>query len=94
MFHSTHYVEFFHKSLFSLPIFTTVNCVTFDAISRVTGADANLCFATKCCFTCRIANHHADVCPQRSLGMLLCRRLEDFHSELIVGLDGYLFIGL
>jgi hypothetical protein len=87
MSHSSHLFKFFYKSLFSLPVVTTVNCVTFDALSCSTGADADLCFATKRCFVCRIASHRVDVCPQRSLGMLLCKRLDDVHSESFIGLD-------
>jgi hypothetical protein len=51
----------------------------FDALSRLTGPDANLCFATNCCFICFQALHRTEVCPQRSLGMLFCKRLDDPH---------------
>jgi hypothetical protein len=91
MSHSSHSYEFFSKSLFSPPVVVTISCVTFDALSRLTPADADLCFATKCCFICRIANHHVDACPQHCLGMLLCKRLENVHRELFVGF-GWLVI--
>jgi hypothetical protein len=50
-------------------------------LSRLTNTDADLYFATDHCFVCRIANHHVNICPQRCLGMLLCKRLEDVHRE-------------
>jgi hypothetical protein len=94
MSHSSHSFKFFHKSLFSLPVVITVNCMTFDALSRLTGANADLCFATKRCFVCRIAHHRVDNCPQRCLGMLLCKRLDDVHRESFVGSDDWLLIWL
>jgi hypothetical protein len=87
MSHSSHSFEFFHKSLFSFPVVTTVNCVMFDALSHLSGANADLCFATKRCFICRIATHRIDSCPQCSLGMLLCKQLDDGHSTSFLGVD-------
>jgi hypothetical protein len=81
MSHSSHAYEFFSKSLFSPPIVVALSCTNFDALSCLTPADADLCFATKRCFVCRIASHHSDACPQRSLGMLLCKWLDDVHRE-------------
>jgi hypothetical protein len=86
MSHSSHSYEFFSKSLFSPPVIVSISCLTFDAVSCLTPADANLCFVTKHCFVCRIANHHSDACPQRCLGMLLCKRLDDVHHKSFVGL--------
>jgi hypothetical protein len=52
----------------------------FDTLSRLTGSDTDLCFATNHCFICFQAMHRSEVCPQRSLGMLFCKRLDDPHS--------------
>jgi hypothetical protein len=60
-----------------------VNCMTFDVLSRLTGPDANLFFATNCCFVCHHAVHRTESCPQRSIGMLFCKRLDDPHCESI-----------
>jgi hypothetical protein len=51
-------------------------------LSRLTGSDADLCFATNRCFICFQAMHRSEICPQRSLGMLFCKRLDDPHSTL------------
>jgi hypothetical protein len=75
-----HWVEFYPKSHFSPPVFLGVNCITFDALSRLTGSDADLCFATNRCFIYFQNMHRSEVCPQRSLGMLFCKRLNDPHS--------------
>jgi hypothetical protein len=65
------------------PIFTAVNCITFDMLSRLTGPDVDLFFATNRCFACHHAVHHTENCPQRSLGMLFCKYLDDPHRESI-----------
>jgi hypothetical protein len=83
-FHTTHWVEFYPKSHFSAPVFVAVNCITFDAISRLSGSDADLLFATNHCFICYQAIHRSESCPLRSLGMLFCKRLDDPHSELVL----------
>jgi hypothetical protein len=86
MSHSSHSYEFFSKSLYSPPVVVALSCVTFDTLSRLTPADADLCFATDHCFVCRITKHHVDICPQRCLGMLLCQRLDDVHRESMFAL--------
>jgi hypothetical protein len=80
-YHNTHWVEFFPKSHFSAPVFTAINCITFDALSRLTGPDVDLLFATNRCFVCLHALHQAESCPQCSLEMLFCKRLDDPHRE-------------
>jgi hypothetical protein len=82
-YHNTHWVEFFPKSRFSASVFMAVNCVTFDALSHLTGPDADLFFATNRCFVCHHTVHRTESCPQRSLGMLFCKRLNDPHRESI-----------
>jgi hypothetical protein len=57
--------------------------MTFDVLSRLTGPDADLFFATNRCFVCHHAVHRTDSCPQRSLGMLFCKRLDDPHRESV-----------
>jgi hypothetical protein len=78
-YHNTHWVEFYPKSRFSAPVFVAVNCMMFDAMSRLTGPDADLFFATNRCFICHHSMHRTESCPQRSLGMLFCKRLDDPH---------------
>jgi hypothetical protein len=78
-YHTMHWVEFFPKSRFSPPVFVAVNCMIFDALSRLTGPDADLFFATNHCFVCCHAVHRTESCPQRNLGMLFCKRLDDPH---------------
>jgi hypothetical protein len=82
-YHNVHWVGFFPKSRFSAPVFTAVNCMTFDVLSRLTGPDADLFFATNRCFVCHHAVHRTESCPQCSLGMLFCKRLDDPHHEFI-----------
>jgi hypothetical protein len=82
-YHNTHWVEFFPKSRFSASVFTAVNCMTFDALSRLTGPDADLFFATNRCLVCHHALHRTESCPQHSLGMLFCKRLDDPHRTSI-----------
>jgi hypothetical protein len=60
-YHNVHWVEFFPKSRFSAPVFTAVNCMTFDALSRLTGPDADLFFATNRCFVCHHAVHRTEL---------------------------------
>jgi hypothetical protein len=84
-YHNVHWVEFFTKSCFSAPVFTAVNCITFDALSHLTGPNADLFFATNHCFACHHAVHRTENCPQRSLRMLFCKRLNDPHSEFVSG---------
>jgi hypothetical protein len=81
--HNTHWVEFFPKSRFSASVFMAINCVTFDTLSHLTGPDADLFFATNRCFVCHHAVHRMESCPQRSLGMLFCKCLDDPHHESI-----------
>jgi hypothetical protein len=81
-YHNMHWVEFFPKSRFSAPVFTAVNCIMFDVLSRLTGPDADLFFATSHCFVCHHALYHSESCPQCSLGTLFCKRLDDPHREL------------
>jgi hypothetical protein len=78
-YHNKHYIEFFPKSRFSAPVFVAVNCIMFDALSRLSGPNADLFFATSRCFVCDHALHHSESCPQHSLGMLFCKRLDDPH---------------
>jgi hypothetical protein len=85
-YHNVHWVEFFPKSRFLAPVFTAVNCITFDALSCLTGSDADLFFATNHCFVCHHAVHRTENCPQCSLGMLFCKRLDNPHSESVSGL--------
>jgi hypothetical protein len=80
-YHNIHWVEFYPKSHFSALVFVAVNCITFDAISCLTGSDTDLFFATNCCFICHVTVHRAKSCPQRSLGMLFCKCLDDPHCE-------------
>jgi hypothetical protein len=47
------------------------------------GSDADLFFATNRCYICFHALHHSEVCPQRSLGMLFCKRLDDPHRACL-----------
>jgi hypothetical protein len=60
-----------------------VNCMAFDALSCLTGPDADLFFATNRCFVCHHAVHRTESCPQCSLGMLFCKCLDDPHRESI-----------
>jgi hypothetical protein len=89
-YHNVHWVEFFSKSHFSPPIFVAVNCTTFDALSHLNGSDADLFFATNRCFICFHALHRSAVCPQSSLGMLFCKRLDDPHRTCLL----YRFVDL
>jgi hypothetical protein len=82
-YHNVHWVEFLPKSRFSAPVFTAVNCITFNALSHLTGPDADLFFATSRCFICHHALHCSESCPQRSLGMLFCKRLDNPHREFL-----------
>jgi hypothetical protein len=82
-YHNVDWVEFFPKSHFSAPVFTAVNCITFDTLSRLTSPDADLFFATNRCFACHHTVHCTENCPQRSLGMLFCKCLNDPHSEFV-----------
>jgi hypothetical protein len=82
-YHNVQWVEFFPKSHFSAPVFTAVNCMTFDVLSHLTGPDADLFFAANRCFACHHAVHRTESCPQRSLGMLFCKRLNDPHHKSI-----------
>jgi hypothetical protein len=82
-YHNTHWVEFSLKSRFSTLVFVAVNCMTFDALSRLSGPDADLFFATNHCFVCHHALHRSESCPQRSLGMLFCKHLDDPHREFL-----------
>jgi hypothetical protein len=83
-YHNTHWVEFFPKSRFSIPVFMAMNCITFDVLSRLTGPDADLFFATNHCFVCHHALHRTENCPQRNIGMLFCKRLDDPHREFVL----------
>jgi hypothetical protein len=83
-YHTTHWVKFYPKSCFSALVFMAVNCITFDALSRLTGPDADLFFATNRCFICHHVVHHAETCPQRSIRMMFCKRLDDPHCEFVV----------
>jgi hypothetical protein len=80
-YHNTYFVEFFHHSHFSKPIFVSMNCITFDTYLRLTSSDADLFFATNRCFACFHAVHRAEVCPHRSFGTPFCMRLDDPHHE-------------
>jgi hypothetical protein len=60
-----------------------VNYIMFDALSRLTGPNADLFFATNRCFVCHHTLHCTENCPQRSIGMLFCKRLDDPHRESI-----------
>jgi hypothetical protein len=82
-YHNTHWVEFYPKSRFSALVFMAVNCITFDALSRLTSPDADLFFATNRCFICYHALHRSENCPHRSLGMLFCKCLDDPHSKFL-----------
>jgi hypothetical protein len=78
-YHNVHWVEFFPKSCFSTPVFMAVNCIMFDVLSHLTGPDTDLFFTTSHCFICHHALHRSESCPQRSLGTLFCKCLDDPH---------------
>jgi hypothetical protein len=80
-YHCIHWVSFFKQSLFSAPTFVSLDCVAFDALSRLTDHDADLCFLADHCFICLAEMHHAMICPKHSLGKLFCKRLNDPHHE-------------
>jgi hypothetical protein len=50
-------------------------------LSRLSGPDADLFFATNRCFVCHHTVHRTENCPQRSIGMLFCKRLDNPHRE-------------
>jgi hypothetical protein len=81
-YHNSHWVEFFHKSRFSAPIFVEVNCITFDVLSRLNEHDADLFFAMSHCFICHHTLHRSEACSQCSYAFLFCKRLTDPHREL------------
>jgi hypothetical protein len=64
-----------------------MNCAAFDALSRLTDHDADLCFLSDRCFICYSEAHHALACPKRGLGRLFCKRLTDPHRECFFWLD-------
>jgi hypothetical protein len=68
-YHNTHWVEFFPKSRFSAPVFTAVNCMTFDTLSHLTGPDVDLFFATNRCFMCHHAVVFTDLLDQQGKGV-------------------------
>jgi hypothetical protein len=60
----------------------------------LTGSNADLFFATNRCFICFHSLHRSEVCPQRSLGMLFCKRLDDPHRAcLSVSICVFLMFG-
>jgi hypothetical protein len=61
-----------------------MNCITFDVLSWLTDPDADLFFATNCCFMCHHTLHCTENCPQRNIGMLFCKRLDDPHREFVL----------
>jgi hypothetical protein len=83
-YHNVHWVGFYHRSCFSAPVFVAVNCITFEALSCLSGPDADFFFATSHCFVCHHALHRSESCPQCSLGFLFCKRLDDPHRESFV----------
>jgi hypothetical protein len=76
-FYHTHWVLFYKCSVFSDPVFVTVNCFMFDALSCLSPDDANLFFCTGHCFVCRPALHHVEQCPVKGHYVLFCKRLDD-----------------
>jgi hypothetical protein len=81
-YHNLHWVEFFHKSCFSAPVFVEVNCITFAVLSQLNEHDTDLFFTTSCCFICHHTLHRSEACSQCSYGFLFCKRLTDPHREL------------
>jgi hypothetical protein len=91
-YHNVHWVEFYPKSHFSPPVFVTVNCITFDVLSRLTGPDADLCFTTNHCFICFQAMHRSEICLNivwecYSVSDLMIPIVRDFMDRLL-GTDG------
>jgi hypothetical protein len=80
-YHRIHWVSFFKESLFSAPTFISMNCVAFDALSRLNDHDADLFFLSDRCFICRAEAHRTAACPQCGLGRLFCKCLTDPHRE-------------
>jgi hypothetical protein len=58
--------------------------VRFPLQSRLTGPDADLFFVTNCCFVCHHALHRTENCPQRNIGMLFCKCLDNPHCEFVL----------
>jgi hypothetical protein len=42
-YHRLHWVSFYKQSIFSAPVFVSMNCAAFDALSRLNDHDADLC---------------------------------------------------
>jgi hypothetical protein len=81
-YHNTHWVEFYHRSCFSAPVFVAVNCITFDTVSQLSEYDADLFFVMGRCFICHHALHRSKACPQRGYGIWFCKcLLDDPHCE-------------
>jgi hypothetical protein len=80
-YHRIHWVSFYKQSLFSAPIFVSMNCVVFDALSHLSDHDADLFFLSDRCFICHAEAHCAAAYPKRGLGWLFCKRLTDPHCE-------------
>jgi hypothetical protein len=82
-YHRLHWVSFYKQSVFSAPVFVSMNCAAFDALSRLNDHDADLCFLADHCFICFKEAHHAATCPTRGLGRLFCKRLVDPHRKCL-----------
>ena len=84
--HPYHTVVFFKQSsLFPCTHPIQVNCITFDAISRLSDHDWDLYWALGRCFLCKKTGHRSETC--RHLGrnaMPLCSLLvDDPHREFV-----------
>jgi hypothetical protein len=84
VFHHTHWHVFYKDSSFSPRVPVAVNCYTFDALCCLLDGDADLFFCMGRCFMCRTAVHRTEKCSLRGPPVLLCKRLEDVHSTLVV----------
>jgi hypothetical protein len=67
-YHHIHWVSFYKQSLFSAPIFVSMNCVAFNALSHLSEHDADLFSLSDRYFICRAEAHRAAVCPKPWVG--------------------------
>jgi hypothetical protein len=82
-YHRLHWVSFYKQSVFSAPVFVSMNCAALDALSRLNDHDADLCFLADRCFICFKEAHYAVTCLKRGLGRLFCKRLVDPHRKCL-----------
>jgi hypothetical protein len=79
MYHNTHWHVFYKDLSFSPHVPVAMNCYTFDALHRLSDADANLFFCTGHCFMCKNAVHHTKHCSLWGPPLVLCKCLNNPH---------------